>query len=215
MIDRNRKIDLIYLGDSHSVMEMGKCLLKRINEYFSSRNIKSDIHFYAVTGCTFLDWFSENQSVHQIANYIYTPKIRGVKSTEAVNISIWNEINFINPQILFLALGSNDFLMHKDHFSAYLLLVENKLDLILERFREIQIVWILPPEFPLFPSFDSLRKSLKQMLSSKPRVEILDLGGHFPDQEDQIHFNKDKGKFFGEQIYLKLEFILEKLTCRS
>lgn len=214
MIDRNLKKDIIYLGDSHSVMEMGKCLLKRMIGYFDSKNIRSDIYFYAITGCTFLDWFNEKQWVYRIANYTYTPETHGVKSTEAVNISIWNKIHFTNPQILILALGSNDFLINGDHFSEYLSEVENKLDLILERFKEIQIVWILPPEFPFFPKFDLLRKALRHMLSTKARVDIVDLKGHFPDQEDQIHFNKVKGNIFGEQIYLNLELILDKVTSR-
>lgn len=195
---------ILYFGDSHSVMTMGKTLLDFFPKLFS--DFQNQSYFYAVSGATFKDWISGEVAKLQIKNLSKLPAQAYKESQDSISLRIMDEVHEKKPDILFLALGTNDLLKESTSWEGYLSFVRQNLEKLYLQYH-MQIVWIMPPELSSQVLEGQLRVELLKMLSSLKFIEIINVEKIIPDQQDQIHFNKLKATEFAQEIIKQLEAI--------
>jgi hypothetical protein len=197
---------ILFLGDSHCVMTMGQVIVEKINENYE--NADSQLYFYAVSGASFLDWFQAKQNIFQIRNSQKIPGKAIEISTNPISIDFLKELETLHPEILILALGTNDLIIHQDDLDNYLTSLDRGLKQIAQKYKKLSIIWIMPPEFIETVVMPSSRRKLGQVLQNNNKIQLVDILGFFPDQQDQIHFNKSKATQFAIKIFEKLKIIL-------
>lgn len=195
---------VLYFGDSHSVMTMGKTLLQNMPKIFL--NFENQAFFYAVSGATFKDWYTGNVQNLTIKNLYKAPGFSYLESTEAIVKVLPEEVKTIQPDVLILALGTNDILANAINFQEHLMMIKVSLEKLFVE-NHLQIIWIMPPEFHPEIIEGRLRLELMRMLKELKFVEVINVEKILPDQLDKIHFNKEKAKLFANEILKKLEAI--------
>lgn len=196
----------LFLGDSHCVMTMGQVIIEKINENYE--NTDSQLYFYAVSGSSFLDWFQAKQNIFQIRNLKKIPGKAIEVSSDSINIDFQKELKTLQPELLILALGTNDLIVHQNDLDNYLSIVDQGLKEIVQKYKDLSIIWIMPPEFIETIVMPSSRKKLGQVLRNNNKIQLIDILGFFPDQQDQVHFNKSIATQFAIKIFEKLKIVL-------
>ncbi len=128
---------ILYLGDSHSVTSFGQNILQKLLTDYPE--LEGKIHFYAVSGSCLLDWLQSNVHHYQIKNFVKTPFQIASLSEQALHFE-WNSISQIQPDILILALGTNDIRNQQSTEVFSLLQIQ------LKSLRTIRkVIWLAPP----------------------------------------------------------------------
>lgn len=195
---------ILYFGDSHSVMTMGKQLLEFFPKIFS--DFENQSFFYAVSGSTFKDWLSGDVEKLQIKNLSKIPGQSYKEGQEPISLKMMEEVERTKPDILFLALGTNDLLKESSNWQNYLAFIRQNLEKLYLQYH-MQIVWIMPPELSPEVLTGHYRSELLKMLSGLKFIEIINVEKIIPDQQDKIHFNKLKATEFAQEVFMQLEAI--------
>lgn len=195
---------ILYFGDSHSVMTMGKLLLDFFQKLFN--DFENQSFFYAASGATFKDWINGDVTKLRIRNLSKTPSKIFQEGQEPISVTILDQVESHRPDILFIALGTNDLLKEASTWESYLSFVQHNLEKLYLQYH-MQIVWIMPPELSHQVIKGKYRSELLKMLSSLKFVEIINVEKIIPDQQDQIHFNKLKATEFAQEVFKQLEAI--------
>ena len=128
---------ILYLGDSHSVTSFGQNILQKLLTDYP--DLEGSIHFYAVSGSCLMDWLQSNVHHYQIKNFVKTPFQLASLSEQALHFE-WSSISQIQPDILILALGTNDIRTQQSTEAFSLLQIQ------LKSLRSVKkVIWIAPP----------------------------------------------------------------------
>lgn len=159
---------ILYLGDSHSVTSFGQNILQKLLTDYP--DLEGKIHFYAVSGSCLLDWLQSNVHHYQIKNFAKTPYQIASLSEQSLHFE-WNSISQIQPDILILALGTNDIRTQQSAEVFSLLQIQ------LKPFHSIKkVIWLAPP---------LLQLSSLQLSNVQPSA--LHLEGHCKNKSDIIN----------------------------
>lgn len=186
-----------YIGDSHSVMSMGRNLL----EVWQKRSPESfqQLSFYAVSGSTFQDWQTGRLQHLRIKNLRKEPLSQTLLEPEVLGTSLAEILEKEKPQLLILALGTNDLLKFQAHFESYLLDLQRQLKALSQLFG-IPFLWVMPPVLAKDLDPGQMRAKLLNGLRSLSFVELIDIDRIFPDQKDGYHFHKDRALEFSQEL---------------
>lgn len=196
---------ILYFGDSHSVMTMGKTLLESFPSLFN--DFENQAYFYAVSGATFRDWLTGDVQKLKIKNSSKLPGSSYKEGAEPIDKSLFATVREVQPDVLILALGTNDLLQENIDFLEYLSLVKYNLEKLFLEQPSLQVIWIMPPELNPEVCGNQSRAKLLEMLRGLKFVEVVNVEKILPDQKDQIHFHISQAKLFAAEILKQLEAI--------
>lgn len=198
---QTKPIKILYIGDSHSAMTMGKSLLK----VWGQRSPESFDHlcYYAVSGSTFRDWQTGSLQHLTIKNLKKEPFSSVQENSGAFFVSLEKLLESHSPELVIIALGTNDLLKFQMGFEDYLQEVRKEL---LNRHQSfgVSFLWVMPPTLPKNLDPEQKRSKLLSALKDLSCVQVVNIDSILPDQEDGYHFHKERGLEFSQALIHEL-----------
>lgn len=200
-----RNNNILYIGDSHSVTTVGQVLLR----FFTHESSIDDAYlfYYGISGSCFTDWFNSNLSHFQIKNLTKLPKQEISITAEPIHLNFEFMLEQVNPRTIIFSLGTNDMVYHYENFGQQLNKIEEGFQRLHEKYPEIKLIWLMPPEFSRDLEISSLRSEFKNRLEKNLFLNIINVTGFIPDQEDKVHFNKEMALKYAEALVAMLKKI--------
>lgn len=184
---------ILFIGDSHTVLSFGD----RWRDHLSVEYKESlQLHQYAVSGSHLLHWMTGDLKNLTIRNLKYVTGSSLEKSAEPLDLNILNLIQSIQPEELFIALGTNDVLFLEDQFRGDR--YQKALSSLSNRHPDL--FWVLPPRLKEDIASQSTQDEFKSVINQK-FYRVLTSEKFSPDQNDGVHFTRDRAIQWADEIW--------------